>query len=996
MEAAGLTMGAVALVSLFKDCVDLFSMISAARDMGRDAAILDMKLDIERLLFLQWSERIGLLKKDSVNTLSRDVDTREFILRALKTVKSLLSEGQALQRDYDLKKVDATRPGPEHASSELPAAYQSISSVRFAKFLKQFEELRIQACRPANVDWHSKFKRTTKQFRWVIVDKEKFKALIADLSDFNTSLNELVSSQKKNKTPPCENDFIHIKDLAELDLVIQATANTRPEVSKAAVAAKSAIVQSRILRSLWFRWYDDRRVNITDSHYKTLQWALNPPSDCLQWDDLSNWLQSASGLYWISGKAGSGKSTLMKYLLQHDQTHALLRTWSNSSEPIFAIFFFYALGKLEQKSQSGLLRSLLYQILQSDPSVIEAALPHTWREACYNQQSSLSIKVPSVAEMTGALKHLCSTIHASKKVFFMIDGLDEYEGKDLDVAGFISELQTFPNVKILVSSRPHPAFLTKFSQHPKLCLQDLTKHDVATYIDDIVASHPYMMTLSQLSPLEVQEITQKLLHKASGVFLWVVLACRSVVEGCDDFLTITELKERVDELPKEVEDLIERMLDRIDLRWKQEAMKFMHLVYTNERCEGVDPIPTIGMYWTYERGFGADTSLSEFAIDPLTTEEQKVRCQIMEGRIRSRCGGLLEVHYGDQSMEKCIVEFMHRTVYDLLLQPQVSQRLFGRLRHINHNSYAILSEVWCRLIRVFANSDDVYANALSPVHYGHIHGNPPGITLHLLSRLQFLFGQTTFTSDRSHQSSHYLWHDKKCRRHCDDLSVAFTLAVEMGMYDVVRFVFENKFHLPDYFFCPPHLSLLGDCRVLRGSPKGSHQLKCQDDRQILQTRYSLLYHAIMKPFLYDHFDFSYAFWDGVSLPLVKLILTLGADIDDTMQGNENEGRQSVTFLGADLSPRNLNSTNRVPLLKKLKSLASTDQGNTEGWKEVHRLSVEQLRNVFYGRQTPTQKSPGAKSSPDSSKRRAAVDSESIFAKKKTETLVWSKRKTTRL
>jgi hypothetical protein len=563
MEVAGLTLGAVALVSLFKDCVDLFSIITVARGLVKDAAILDTKLDVERMLFLQWSERVGLLKKDSTNTLSHDTDTRQIVSRILESVKSLLSEGQALQRDYGLKKVDVTKLTTEHTGTGSTTGYRGASSYRFERFLKQFEALKIRPSQVSDAGQHRELKRTTKQLRWVIVDKDKFNSLIDHLSYFNTSLNNLIPISVESETTPCENDLIQIKDLAELDLVIQATANTRPSVSKAAVAAKSALISSRVLRSLWFRSYDDRRINIKNHHFKTLQWALDPPSDYLQWDDLNTWLQSASGLYWLSGKAGSGKSTLMKYLHQHEKTHALLRTWVNGSGLIFVSFFFYALGKSEQKSQSGLLRSLLYQILEHDPSVTESALPHMWREACYTQQRSLNIEVPSVAEMTAALKDLCSRLHCDKKIFFLIDGIDEYEGKDMDVARFISELESFSNVKILVSSRPHPAFFTSFSQKPMMSLQKLTKHDVATYIDDTVASHPYMMTISRLSPLETGDITQRLVEKASGVFLWVVLACRSVIEGCDDFCTITELKERVDELPKEVEDLIEHMLGKL-------------------------------------------------------------------------------------------------------------------------------------------------------------------------------------------------------------------------------------------------------------------------------------------------------------------------------------------------------------------------------------------------------------------------------------------------
>jgi hypothetical protein len=45
-------------------------------------------------------------------------------------------------------------------------------------------------------------------------------------------------------------------------------------------------------------------------------------------ESLVNWLSSGSGIFHISGKLGSGKSTLMKYLCEHDSTKFLLERWA--------------------------------------------------------------------------------------------------------------------------------------------------------------------------------------------------------------------------------------------------------------------------------------------------------------------------------------------------------------------------------------------------------------------------------------------------------------------------------------------------------------------------------------------------------------------------------------------------------------------------------------------------------------------------------------------
>ncbi|KAF5701311.1 hypothetical protein FGLOB1_10282 [Fusarium globosum] len=926
MEVAGLTIGAVALVSLFKDCVDLFSMITAARDLGKDAALMDTKLDVEKMLFLQWSDRVGLLKQDSTNVLLCNPDTRQIVSRVLESIKALLSEGQALQRDYGLKRV-------EKVGTEPTARYQGASSFRFAKFLKQFEELKIEPCQTSDADQHSNFKKVTKKFRWIIVDKDKFNSLIDHLSYFNTSLNNLIPMPSVSETAFFKNDLIHLKDLTELDLVIEATSNTRPSIGEAAVAAKSALISSRVIRALWFRWYDDRRVNIKSPHFKTLQWALDPPSDYLQWDDLNTWLQSASGLYWLSGKAGSGKSTLMKYLHEHVKTHALLQTWTNGSELILANFFFYALGKPEQKSQSGLLRSLLYQILEYDPSVTEHALPHMWREACYNRQSYPELEIPSIEEMATALKVLCSTLHADRKIFFLIDGIDEYEGKDLDIARFIGDLESFPNVKIMVSSRPHPAFMTTFGQKPKMNLQDLTKRDVATYIQDTVSYHPYMRSLSHQSQYQVDRITQKLAQKASGVFLWVILACRAVVEGCDDFCTVTELEARVDELPKELEELIEHMLENIDPRWKQDAMRLIHLIYTNEGCQGFDPIPTLGLYLTHEKGLKGDPSLSGISHEKITLSEMEAQCRVMEGRLRGRCCGLLEVHYGhrdETNIEDCIVKFMDRTVYDMLLQPQISIRLFRDLERENFDSYAVLSEIWCRMATTPSDSDDIFFNALYPLVLRDAEGFPPAVTLHLLSRLQFIFGQLSLSPWLG--APRYLQHDERCRRYCNDFSLAFTLAIEMGMDNVVRFVLESKTSLKSLLFRHPNLISLGDCQPTR-RPRNPSQFSCQKDGQLLETTYPLLYHAILQPFRSDYFAYDRNIRQKTFLSLARLIIKMQMDSDDSMG-----------LLGAKLNLQSLDQTNSTRLLKEIDGLVSFDDDEKEGWEDVKRFCEQQLNS----------------------------------------------------
>jgi hypothetical protein len=85
--------------------------------------------------------------------------------------------------------------------------------------------------------------------------------------------------------------------------------------------------------------------------------------------------------YWISGKPGSGKSTLMKFLYNHDQIKAILKEWAGSKNLVIAGFYFWISGGTQLlKSQLGLLRSLVHEVFWHNPEVIEFACHEIYAE----------------------------------------------------------------------------------------------------------------------------------------------------------------------------------------------------------------------------------------------------------------------------------------------------------------------------------------------------------------------------------------------------------------------------------------------------------------------------------------------------------------------------------------------------------------------------------------------------------------------------------------
>lgn len=137
-------------------------------------------------------------------------------------------------------------------------------------------------------------------------------------------------------------------------------------------------IEDGILESLRFKLIQDRQKSVKQAYKDTFQWVLN--SEIQDQPDrpdnqLPRWLRDGTGIFWIPGKAGCGKSTLMKFLLGHDQLMSPLLDWAGNDELLISSYFFWAAGSSLQKNQEGLLRSLLHSILSQRKDLIPKLFP---------------------------------------------------------------------------------------------------------------------------------------------------------------------------------------------------------------------------------------------------------------------------------------------------------------------------------------------------------------------------------------------------------------------------------------------------------------------------------------------------------------------------------------------------------------------------------------------------------------------------------------------
>lgn len=309
-----------------------------------------------------------------------------------------------------------------------------------------------------------------------------------------------------------------------------------------------------------------------------------------------------------------------------------------------------------QKSQEGLLRSTLFQILANHRELVPIVLSDT-----VSDSTPFTWTLPL---LTRAFKRLVEQSKVPLKLCFFIDGLDEYVGDHTKIVKLLDYAATFKHVKICVSSRPLLVFDRAYKDTPSLKLQDLTFDDIATYVQRKFCEDERFKELAAEEPELGPSLALQIVKKASGVFLWVKLVVDSLLEGIQNYDRGIDLKRRLDELPDDLSELYRLMLDRIKPSWYlEEGFKLLLMVHA-----AIEPLKLLQVALIV-----AEQHQSYRDISKISSDNQTTLCKSMVGRIKSRCAGLLEVtNFSDRPQH---VQFLHKSVKEFLETPEVMERV---------------------------------------------------------------------------------------------------------------------------------------------------------------------------------------------------------------------------------------------------------------------------------------------------------------------------------
>lgn len=272
-------------------------------------------------------------------------------------------------------------------------------------------------------------------------------------------------------------------------------------------------------------FYSDRRMP------ETCSWILSNPI-------YQAWIECPlhAQTLWINGSAGSGKSILASFLIDHYHR-----------EGTGCYYYFFRSGNRIQRGINTFLRTLAFQLAQNSSlykqyledvnetgvRVEKSDAKSTWQKLFVSASTQLATMVP---------------------IFVVIDGLDESDSPQT-LLNLLSSASTNVPLRLVIVSRPTSALSANFDKFPKTMLvtrlsAESTKHDIPLFVEKELQSLHGDGSFRR-------QVTEQIINGASGNFLWVHLATQEVL----DCQTQGEIAQVLQEIPTGMQPLYERMED---------------------------------------------------------------------------------------------------------------------------------------------------------------------------------------------------------------------------------------------------------------------------------------------------------------------------------------------------------------------------------------------------------------------------------------------------
>lgn len=397
-------------------------------------------------------------------------------------------------------------------------------------------------------------------------------------------------------------------------------------------------IKEELISRLYFSKIDERLTHLAPAQANTCRWFLTHPK-YQSWQDVAQQPEHG-GFLWMKGHPGTGKSTLMKFLFQDTNEKS-----RNDPSRITLSFFFLARGTTEEKTTSGLYRSLLHQLFEVAPDLRDSLQWMTMDGSRTVQRDGWSEEA-----LKETLKYALPKLgHRSLTMF--VDALDECDAdKADDMVSFFEELcdcatEARVLLRICFSSRHYPT--VAINKGIEFNLEDEQGHteDIRKYVKS-------RLRLKSKSK-HAEQLRAEIIEKASGIFLWVVLVLD--ILNNENSISIQKLRAHLQAIPPRLNDLFQMILARDGDNLEQLQLCLNWILFA--RCA----LKPQELYFAIQ--LGQDNTCSGF------WDQADLDSDDMKTFVRNSSKGLAEVTRNKASE----VQFIHESVRDFLLGKYGSQ-----------------------------------------------------------------------------------------------------------------------------------------------------------------------------------------------------------------------------------------------------------------------------------------------------------------------------------
>lgn len=341
----------------------------------------------------------------------------------------------------------------------------------------------------------------------------------------------------------------------------------------------------------------------------------------------------------------------MRYIDDAPITMSHLSKWANPRRIVFASHYFWGAGFVIQRSQEGLLRSLLYNLLGQAPELIVSLWGKWWKQS---NAYLLPFYQWSLAELENLLHKVSELGELPIKFCFLVDGLDVFEGDMSSISRALLDLCRSADIKLCVASRPWTMFEDSLGRDParKLYVHELTYGDIERYAKSRLFEHP-RLSKSPADMELVERLATEITIRAEGVFLWVFLVTRLLREDLTNYDSVSDLWRRLESLPVDLELFFRHILSSVEPFYHEKMAGALRIVL---RANG--PLP-LELFSYHDLEYYDEDYVLKQPLRSLNEEERECFHRPTSRRLNGWTKGLVETRHGR-------VEFLHRTVWDFL------------------------------------------------------------------------------------------------------------------------------------------------------------------------------------------------------------------------------------------------------------------------------------------------------------------------------------------